>query len=199
MRRIRSSGRGNRSLAARPRPERGSMRASRQPGASEQTEYKVIRLDGDSTVKQQEIARYLDAEAQAANVPYSSVAVIPANYMFRYVGSLETNGTLVYIFQITPKKKRTGLIQGKIWIDSATGIAVHQAGRLVKRPSVFIRQMEVTRDTNLRDGLPYTRVTHVAIDTRLAGRAELTITEHPLEMADREAARQVNGCLARSD
>jgi len=164
----------------------------RKTGDSERSEYSEIQFDGDSTVKHEVIGRYLTAEEQAESLPYSSVAVTPANYKFRYVGSVETSGTRVYVFQIAPKKKRAGLIQGQIWIDPATGIAVHQAGRFVKRPSVFIRRIEVTRDTNLRDGLPFTRVTHVAVDTRLAGRAELTITERPLQTADREAARLLN-------
>jgi hypothetical protein len=167
--------------------QRASMQAVRETGPSERSEYRAIRLDGDSTVKQQVIVRYLDAEEQAKALPRSSVAVTPANYKFRYVGSVETNGTMVYIFQISPKKKRVGMIQGQLWIDSATGLAVHQAGRFVKQPSVFIRRIQVTRDTNLQDGLPLSRVTHVIIDTRLAGRAELTITERPLEMADRAA------------
>jgi hypothetical protein len=168
--------------------EQASMLAVRQTGASGRGDFRVIRLDGDSTVKQQVIVRYLDAEEQAEALPRSIIAVTPANYKFRYVGSVETNGTTVFVFQISPKKKRVGLIQGQIWIDSATGIAVHQAGRFVKPPSVFIRRIEVTRDTNLQDGLPLSRVTHVVIDTRLVGRAKLTITERPLETANREAA-----------
>jgi hypothetical protein len=167
----------------------GSMQALRQTGASERSEYEAIKFDGDSTIKHEVIARYLAAEEQAEGLPYSSVAVTPANYKFRYAGSVETNGTAVYVFQIKPKKKHAGLIQGEIWIDSATGIAVHQAGRFVKRPSIFIRRMEASRDTNLREGLPYTRVTHVSIDTRLVGRAELMITERPFSTADREAAQ----------
>jgi len=169
----------------------GSMLAIRQTGPSERSEYSVIRFDGDSTVKHQVIARYLAAQEQADALPYSSVAVTPTNYKFRYVGSLDTNGTTVYVLQIAPKKKRAGLIRGQIWINSETGIAVHQEGRFVKRPSVFIRRIEVARDTKLRDGLPYTRVTHVAIDTRLAGRAELTITERPLQAADSQVAQQL--------
>jgi len=169
----------------------GRMLAVRQTGASERTEYNVIQFDGDSTVKQQVIARYLAAEEQAEALPYSTVAVTPTNYKFRYVGSVVNNGTTVCAFQIVPKKKRTGLIRGQIWIDSATGIPVHQAGRFVKRPSVFIRKIEVTRDTNLRDGPPYTRVTHVFIETRLVGRAELTITERAVQAADPEVAQQL--------
>ena len=173
----------------------GRMLAVRQTGASERSEYSAISFDGDSTVKRQVIARYLSAQEQAEALPYSTVAVTPANYKFRYLGSVEyssvaNNGTKVCIFQIVPKKKRAGLIRGQIWIDSATGIAVHQEGRFVKRPSVFIRTIEVRRDTNLREGLPYTRVTHVAIETRLVGRAELTITERPLQTAEHQLITQ---------
>jgi hypothetical protein len=169
--------------------KQGTMRAVRQTGDSERSEYSEVVFDGDSTVKHEVIGRYLTAQEQAEELPYSSVTVTPSNYKFRYVGSVETTETRVYVFQITPRKKRAGLIQGQIWIDSATGIAVHQAGHFVKRPSVFIRRIEVARDTNLRDGLPPTRVTHVKVDTRLVGRAELTITERPLQTADREAAQ----------
>jgi hypothetical protein len=171
--------------------KQGNMRLVRETGDSERGEYRVVGFDGDSTVKQQVITRYLDAEEQAEALPYSTVAVNPANYKFRYSGSVESNGTTAYVFQIAPRKKRAGMIQGQIWIDAATGLVVHQAGRFVKSPSVFIRRIEVTRDTNLREGLPYTRVTHVAIDTRLVGSAELRITERRMETAGREAARQL--------
>src|SRR5580698_2410963 len=97
--------------------EHGTMLAIRQPAsASEHGKYKVIRFDGDATVKQQVIVRYLDAEEQAQALPHATVAVTPANYKFRYVGSMETGGAAAYGFQISPKKKRVGLIQGQIWI-----------------------------------------------------------------------------------
>ena len=167
-----------------------SMLAVRQTGASERSEYSAIQINGDSTVKRQVIARYLAAEEQAEALPYSAVAVTPANYKFRYDGLIDNNGTAAYVFQIAPKKKRAGLLRGQIWIDSVTGVAVHQAGRFVKQPSIFIRRIEVTRETNLRDGLPYTRVTHIAIATRLVGRAELTITERPIP-AESAVAQQL--------
>jgi hypothetical protein len=64
----------------------GSMQAVRQTGASERSEYEAIKFDGDSTIKHEVIARYLAAEEQAEGLPYSSVAVTPANYKFRYAG-----------------------------------------------------------------------------------------------------------------
>jgi hypothetical protein len=107
------------------------------------------------------------------------------------VGSVQDNGAVVCVFQIAPRQKRAGLIRGHIWIDSGTGVAIRQAGRFVKRPSVFIRGIDVVRDRYVRDGISSTQVMHVAIDTRLTGHAELTITESPLRTADRVAAPQL--------
>jgi hypothetical protein len=169
----------------------GNMRAFRQTGVPERSEYSAITFEGDPAVRRQVIARYLAAQEQAEALPYSSVAVTPANYKFRYAGSVQDNGAVICVFQIAPKQKRHGLIRGHIWIDSGTGIAIRQAGSFVKRPSVFIRKIEVTRDTNLQDGIPYTRVTHVSIETRLAGRAELTITEGAVQAVDSEIGQQL--------
>jgi hypothetical protein len=155
--------------------EKGHLRAIRDWAEHHTPDYQVIHIDGDAMVKEQVIARYLTAEKEAAKIPASSVAIAPANYKFRYVSS--SGGTKVYAFQITPRKKRPGLIQGELWIDGATGLAVHEAGYFVKRPSIFIRRLKITRDVSLRDGAPYLRTTHLEIDTRLIGRAELTIVE----------------------
>ena len=157
--------------------ERGHLRAIRHWSKRQTPDYQVIRIDGDATVKQRVIAGYLTAEKEAAAMPPSSVAVTLANYSFRYLAS--SGGTPVYAFQITPRHKRTGLIKGELWIDGATGLAVHEAGYLVKKPSIFIRRLKITRDVSISDGVPYLRTTHLDIDLRFAGRAELTITENP--------------------
>ena len=138
----------------------------------------MIRIDGDATIKQQVIARYLTAEKEAAATPASSVAVTLANYKFRYLATA-SGATPLYAFQITPRHKRTRLVRGELWIEGATGMAVHEAGYIVKRPSVFIRRLKITRDVRLSDGVPYLRTTHLDIDVRFAGRAELTIVESP--------------------
>jgi hypothetical protein len=157
--------------------EEGHLRAIRTWAESKTPEYQVINLDGDASVKQQVIERYLSAEQQAAATPASSLAITPANYKFRYVGS--NSGTPVYVFRITPRKKRSGLINGELWIDGATGLLIHEDGYLVKRPSIFIRHFKIVRDVRLEDGAPYIRTTKIEIDARFVGRAELTITESP--------------------
>jgi hypothetical protein len=157
--------------------ERGNLRAIRYWPERQTPDYQVIRIEGDAMVKQQVIARYLTAEKEAAATSSSSVAVTLSNYRFRYLA--RSVGTPVYAFQITPRHKRTGLIKGELWIDGATGVAVHEAGYLVKRPSIFIRRLKITREVSLSGGVPYLRTTHLDIDIRFAGRAELTIIERP--------------------
>ncbi len=159
--------------------EHGRLRAIRRLLPFGQPEYQVLATDGDRTVRQQVIARYLSAEAESANLSPTSVAITPGNYRFRYAASISEGDTHIHIFEITPRKKRPGLIKGQLWIDAATGVAVRQTGYVVRTPSIFIRRINVTRDTLLRDGVAYAKTTQLQIDTRLVGRANLTITERP--------------------
>ena len=158
--------------------ERGRLTAIRS-FAFGRPEYHVLATEGDRTVRQQVIARYLSAEADSANVSPASVAITPANYRFQYAASISDGAACTHVFEITPRKKRPGLIKGQLWIDAVTGLAVRLTGRLVRTPSIFVRRINVTRDTLLRDGVAYAKKTRLEIDTRLVGRANLTITERP--------------------
>ena len=169
------------------------LSAIREIGASERSEYQVLQSEGDSVVKQQVIARYLSAQAQAEALPLSSVLITPANYRFHYVGSLHSLGAFLYAFRISPRKKRVGLIQGQLWIDPTAGVPVYAAGHLVSTPSVLLLRIEIARDTTVGDRFSYVRVTRLAIEMhRSAGRAELTMTERPLRVAHRTAASVVD-------
>jgi hypothetical protein len=162
------------------REERGRLRAIRRLLPLGKLEYRVLEMAGDPTVRRQVIFRYLSADSQALAVPADSVAITLTNYKFHYQGAMETAGATAYCFLITPRKKRDGLIKGELWIDGETGGVVRQAGYFVKSPSIFVKRITVTRETVLSDGLAVERITHLSIDTRLIGRAELTIHERPL-------------------
>jgi hypothetical protein len=162
----------------------GRLQAIRRHVPLGKPQYEVLESEGDRTVRQQVIARYLSADAQALSLPASSMAMSPANYKFRFLAAIGNDSTLTYVYRITPKKKRVGLIQGELWIDAASGVAVHQHGRLVKSPSMFLRRVDVVQDTDIREGSPYLRITRLGIETRLVGRAELTIKEHPGQSAE---------------
>jgi len=167
--------------------------AIRQTGESERGQYQVLRIDGDATVAEEVIVRYLKEQEEIDSLPVTSIAITPANYKFRYHGEVGSGAGLAYIFQISPKKKGAGLIQGQIWINAATGEAVLQTGRLVRTPVAFTGRIEVVRDTTLVNGSPCVRVTHVSMETRRAGHGELTITEIPLEQASNDTPSRIIG------
>jgi hypothetical protein len=161
------------------RKEPGRLRAIRHLLPLGKPEYRVLEMAGDSTVTHQVIFRYLSADSQAAAVPAASVAITLANYKFHYHGAVETAGATAYSFLITPRHKREGLVKGELWIDGETGAVVRLAGYFAKSPSIFVKRIAMTRETTLRDGLAVERITHLSVDTRLVGRAELTIHERP--------------------
>jgi hypothetical protein len=157
----------------------GRLRAIRRLFSAGHPEYKVLEITGDATVKKQVIARYISADEQATTLAPSSVGVTPANYTIHYTGSVRVGDRLTYAYRMVPRKKREGLINGVLWLDSETGIAVRESGYLAKSPSIFVKRINLTREYELRNGTIGKRITHISVETRLIGRALLVIVERP--------------------
>lgn len=136
--------------------------------------YIVRSFVGDNAVKKELIARYMEAEAKAAESG-SAMMISTDNYKFKYKGSMPFGGHTVQVLQLSPRKKIVGLFKGEIWIDSETSLPVREIGEFVKSPSVFLKTVKFVRDYEIRDG--FAIPSHVAstVDTRLVGKAELTI------------------------
>jgi len=153
----------------------GKLHALRRISALGRITYEKLRFEGDGTVKNQVIARYLSAEAEAQTDQAPSMAVTPENYKFKYKGKAAWNGRDVRVFQVTPRKKRQGLFKGEVWIDAATYLRVRESGRLVKNPSIFLKRVEFVRNYDIQDGIAVPRRVESVVETRLVGKAELTI------------------------
>jgi len=165
-----------------------SLLAIREVGESERSQYSILDLQGDSTVFERVIAPYLLAQSQVEDLPLSSVIITPRNYKFQYAGAVKTGDSAAYIFRITPKRNRTGLIRGELWIEPLTGAPVLVTGYLVKTLSASTRSINVVREMTFVDGYPCARMTHMMIETRPVGRAELTIVESPLGLGHEDVA-----------
>jgi uncharacterized Zn-binding protein involved in type VI secretion len=163
-----------------------SLLAIRAAGESARSQYGVLELQGDPIVFERVIAPYFAAHGQAEDLPPSSVIISPRNYRFCFAGAVKTADSAAYIFRITPKKNRAGMIRGELWIEPVTGVPVLVTGSLVKTPSSSIRSINVVRETTLVDGIPCARTTHMMIETRPVGRADLTILELPLGLPDED-------------
>jgi hypothetical protein len=133
-------------------------------------EYQFVAIEGDRLVRNEMIARYFAIDTETAPL---AAPITKSNYRFRFV----TNKGTVSVFQITPRRKRKGMIAGELWIDNETGLVTHLTGRLVKNPSVMLRHVDISQEMEIRRGATFARETHLQIDTRFTGRAELTIRE----------------------
>ena len=135
--------------------------------------YKILGFQGDDTIKQEVIARFIQAEMEATKS--DDIAITAANYKFRHKGSIEQAGQRIELFQLTPKKKRVGLFKGELWLDAKTGMPVRESGVFVKTPSVFLKKVEFVREYEIHDGVAIPKHMASTADVRLVGRAELNM------------------------
>ena len=162
----------------------GKLHALRHISALGRITYQILGFEGDNTVKKEVIARYLTAEIEAQKDQAPSTAVTPENYKFSYKGLTQLDGRDAHRFQVTPRKKRQGLFKGDIWIDAATNLRVQESGYLVKSPSILLKRVAFTRRYEIRDGISVPRQLTSVVNTRLVGKAELTIDYTNFSLAE---------------
>ena len=155
--------------------KQGRLRALRRISTLGRITYEALRFEGDGTVKNNVIARYLTAEAESQRTESPSLAVTPANYKFKYRGRGSLNGRPVHVFQVSPREKRVGLYKGELWIDAETHLKLRENGEFVKNPSIFLKKVAFVRRYEIRDGISVPLQVQSIVDTRLVGKAELTI------------------------
>lgn len=153
----------------------GKLRALRRISRLGRITYQVLGFEGDGTVKRDLIARYMSAEIAVKQDSKAAMTVTPDHYRFRFKGRTELEGTGVYWFQVTPRRKAEGLFKGDLWIDAASYLKVRESGYLVKTPSFFVKRVAFTRKYEIRDGQAVPMRMETVVETRLVGRAELTV------------------------
>lgn len=153
--------------------KQGHLHALRKISKVGQITYRVLGFQGDGSVKREVIARYLEAEQQTRNT--ASMALTPANYKFKLKGERYETDRDVYVFQVSARKKKTGLFKGEVWLDANSYLPVFEKGKLVKNPSIFFKKVEFERAYTIRDGNPVTQHLSSTIDTRIVGKVELDV------------------------
>ena len=153
----------------------GKLNALRRISRLGRMTYDILRFEGDNSVKNQVIARYLSAEAQVRESGDASMAIVPENYKFSYKGRRELDGRSVHQFELKPRARRKGLFKGNLWIDARSYLPVREAGRFVKNPSIFIKSVEFTRDYRFQDGLALLDRLDTVVETRVVGPAHMTV------------------------
>lgn len=153
----------------------GTMHALRGISKFGKVTYDALRFDGDSTVKNQVITRYLTLDAQAMESPDPKIAINTENYKFKYKGLQNKDNREVHVLELNPRRKHVGLFKGEVWLDPATYLTVRESGRFVKSPSIFLKKLEFVREYEVRNGIAVPTRLSSFVDTRLVGRTELDI------------------------
>lgn len=170
--------------------KQGRLRGLRKITQLGRITYAKLIFEGDNTVKNQVIERYLTAEAESQQdrAEAETLAITPANYKFQYKGQNQVDGRAIHVFQVTPKHKLRGLFKGEVWIDAATYLPIQESGYLIKNPSLFLKKVAFVRKFEIRDGVSVPRQVQSTVDTRMFGKAELTVdfTNYSLDEGDSE-------------
>ncbi|MCX6624276.1 MAG: hypothetical protein NTY38_25075 [Acidobacteria bacterium] len=156
--------------------------------------YDALRFVGDKTIQNDVIARYLTGEKQAEEQDPKAMAISQLNYKFKYKGLTLRDGKQVYVFELKPRKKRVGLFKGELLLDPESYLPVREMGQFVKNPSVFLKKIEFTRDYVIRDGLAIPKHVESTIETRIVGKAQISIDFFNFSKSgDEPAALPVSG------
>ena len=175
--------------------KRGHLYALRRISNLGRITYDLLRFEGDRSIKNDVIARYLTAEAEAHKSEQSTFAVTPANYKFKFKGLVEKEGRKVYVFHVSPRKKTLGLFDGELWLDPDTHLAVREAGRLVKSPSIFVRKIEFVREYVIQNGIAVPSRIQSFVHTRLVGKAKISVAFSSFSIAEQAQVVPTGGSL----
>jgi hypothetical protein len=157
--------------------QKGEWELLRRFVAPRTLEFKPLRFIGDNFVKTNVIARLLKSEVEHVEKgDPGSTALSASNYKFKYKGVDELDGRPAHVFEVKPRKKRPGLIKGRIYLDVRTGALLRVAGELVKSPSFFVKKLEFVQDYADFGGFTLPVHTRSTAKTRIVGRAVVEIT-----------------------
>jgi len=159
--------------------QHGEYELQRHYAAPRTLEFKPVRFTGDGFVKSNVITRLLQSEVDHVQKDDTALtAITPANYKFSYKGTVQTPTRLMHVYQVKPRKNRTGLFKGHIYLDAYTGSLVRAEGSAVRSPSWFIKKIEFAQDYVDVGAFTFPAHIHSEARTRVVGRAVVDIYQN---------------------
>jgi hypothetical protein len=154
----------------------GEFLLKRTYSAPRSLDYSPVKFSGDEFVKHQVIARVLQGEVNHVKKGDGpTLAVVEDNYKFAFKGAEHLNGQAVYAFEVKPRRKKSGLFKGKIFIDCRSGHIVRATGRLSPSPSWWIKKVVFTKDYADIDSFTLPVRIQALAQARVIGRVSITV------------------------
>lgn len=138
--------------------------------------YASIKFEGDGFIKSNVIVKVLQSEVdQVEKGDREATALNDRNYQFSYKGVEKLNGRSVHVYKVKPRKKKSGLFKGKLYLDAQTGRMRRIEGSVVKTPSFFLRRIDFVQDFAEVDGFTVPTELHSTARAHIIGRAMVSI------------------------
>jgi hypothetical protein len=174
--------------------ESGQFELDRRFTAPKTLQFTPVRFTGDGFVKSNVIVRLLQSEVDHVQKDQpGQTAIDEHNYKFSYKGRTMVNGRLVHIFHVKPRKKRPGLFKGRIFVDVYTGTLVRAEGRMIKSPSIFIKDIDFVQDYADINSFTFPVHMHSQAKARVIGRVIVDVVHRDYRpLTDTEQAAATN-------
>lgn len=139
--------------------------------------FSIISESGSSLLRDHVLHRLLQSEREASSdaANRDAVALTPENYRFTLLGC-ETDGPRPqYVMQVEPLRRTKFLYEGTIWIDAQDFAVTRIEAEPAKNPSFWIKRTVVHHQYEKIGEFYLPVLNHTVSDTRLGGKAVLTI------------------------
>ena len=154
----------------------GEFELRRVYTAPKTLEFTPVRFTGDNFVKTNVIARLLQSEVtRLQNAQHFETAINAANYKIVFRGTTQIDGRLVHEYRLKPRKRRVGLVEGRMFLDAFNGSLVRNEGRLAKTPSIVLKKVEFVQDYVDIGSFTFLKHIHSVASTRIVGRTVVEI------------------------
>jgi hypothetical protein len=134
-------------------------------------DYSITRGSGQA---ENVVRKVLDHETAAANDQSTSGEIIPQNYEFEYLESEPLDGHLCYVLKLKPRRNAKDVLNGKVWIDADSYLIRQVTGSLVKNPSWWVKDVQLTLHYADIDGVWLQDSGQAIAQVRLVGKHTLT-------------------------
>jgi hypothetical protein len=162
----------------------GEFELMRYYSAFKGLEFRPINFSGDSFIKSNIILRFLRAEAdQIREAKGADSAISLRNYKFQYKAASQIDGQTVYVFDVKPRHKQTGLFKGRIYVDVFSGSLRRAEGAFVKSPSFWVKKIQFVQDYQDFGDLTFAVHVRSLVNTRILGRVVVDISHRNLHVA----------------
>jgi len=136
------------------------------------------------------VSKLLDGEANGwskCNRPHPPYAISRDNYDFSFLGTESLDGHQTYVIALHPRRKDSGLIDGKAWVDTESFLIRKIAGQEAKSPSWWVRNVTLTLTFGNFGGMWLQTMSQAVADIRLIG--EYTMVGRAVGVETSEMAR----------